>query len=149
MGYSRWLSYTTSVVDYIGSLHPHAPIFIAVNKLGAWDEGDLGFAHALSAEAAKFGFLVGNAGFNGRSADWNAIYAAHRPLTYMQMANPQIASGKFVPFLQNAAPLGIQVYELYARDYKAAYVEGDASIRAALEAVGTPSSCKITAHWGE
>ena len=145
MSYSRWLSYTTMVVDYIGSLQPRVPILIAVNKLGVWDQDDLGFARALSAEAAKFGFFVGNAGFNGHDANWNAIYQAHRPLTYMQIANPQINSGMFVPFLQSAAPLGIELYELYARDYKAAYVDGDASIRAALEAVGTPSPCKINA----
>jgi hypothetical protein len=149
MSYSTWLNNAVSVVDYVGSLNPHLPIFFALNKLGAWDLGDLGFATALANEAAKFGFLVGNAGFSGRYADWNAIYQAHRPMTYMQMANPQLNSRSFVTFLRAAAPLGIQVYELYARDYKAAYIDGEASVRAALEAVGTPSSCKIDVHWGE
>jgi hypothetical protein len=149
MSFSTWLNNAVSIVDYVGSLKPRVPVFFALNKLGAWDQGDLGFATALAKEAAKFGFLVGNAGFSGRFADWNAIYQAHRPLTYMQMANPQLNSGRFAMFLQAAAPLGIQIYELYGKDFKAAYLNGDASIRAALEAVGTPWSCKIDAHWGE
>ena len=78
-----------------GSLHPHVPITFGVNKLEVWDLGHLALATSMSAEAAKFGFLVGNAGFNGVNTDWNTLYQMHSPATYMQMANPHITDDLF------------------------------------------------------
>lgn len=72
-------------------------------------------------EAAKFGFLVGSAGFTGFYADWNAFYYDQRQhtQTYMQTANPQFQN--LPSILQNARGLGIQLYELYPDDYQVAY----------------------------
>ena len=112
------------------------------------------FGDALSAEAAKFGFLVGNAGFSGADTDWNAIYQTHSPATYMQMANPHITDDLFPTYLQNAKPDEIQVYELYPDDYQIAYnppAGTDPSLSTtfstALNAVGMPLSCSINPLW--
>ena len=154
MSYSMWLNNALSIVDFVGSLHPQVPITFGVNKLEVWDLGNLSFAYSLSAEAARFGFVVGNAGFNGLNAEWNALYQMHSPATYMQMANPHISDDLFPTYLQNAKPLGIQMYELYPDDYQIAYnppAGANSNVittfRTVLKAVGTPLSCGVNPLW--
>ncbi len=154
MSYTRWLNNALSIIDFVGSLHPYVPITFGVNKLEVWDLGHLALAASMSAEAAKFCFLVGNAGFSGADTDWNALYQTHSPATYMQMANPHITDDLFPTYLQNAKPDGIQVYELYPDDYQIAYnpPAGASStlitqFRTALNAVGMPLSCSINPLW--
>jgi hypothetical protein len=134
-----------------------------MNRLGNWDRKDDsgGFAEAISARAAKYGFLVGNEGFNGFDPYWNALYEKRRRETqlYMQTNSPQFQQmkhpGSFPVMLKNAKDLGIQVYELYPREFQIAYSPNrkvspteSAHVRAALESLGTPSSCKIDPKWG-
>jgi hypothetical protein len=60
----------------------------------------------------------------------------------------------FPTFLQNAKPLGIQVYEIYPDDYQAAYhppadvtPKLSAAIAGVLQAVSTPLSCGVNPLW--
>ena len=161
MSYQTWLTHALSIIDFIGALKPRIPIGFDMNKLGRWDQRPLGFASATSAEAAKFGFLVGNEGFSGQDADWNALYRERRrqTQTYMQALTPQDQNQRYprgiLPtILQNAHDLGIQLYELAPREYKIAYrpsgsvsQDQSATVRPALEAVGRPESCTIDPTW--
>jgi hypothetical protein len=161
MSYDTWLAYALSIIDYVGSLHPRIAIAFDMNRIGVWDTGTDGFAEAISARAAKYRFLVGNEGFNGFDPKWNALYKERRRITqlYMQTNSPQFQQlkhpGSFPTMLKSAQALGIQVYELYPREFEMAYRPNrkvdpaeSASIRAAIESLGTPKSCEIDPNWG-
>ncbi len=160
MSYNTWLSYTAGVVDYIGSLNPTVPIFAPVSYIYSWDQGTVGFANVLGAEAAKFHFSVGNSGYSGVDTAWNTLYAKVRQTTqtYMQPANDHLSESVTDPkFMANilaaADQANIKTYELYPDIYQAAYQSGFVSqtkmlaVRAALEAIGTPLSCFIDPNW--
>jgi hypothetical protein len=149
MNYTTWLNYTKSIVDYVASLRPGIPISFGVNDLGYWDQGTLGFAYALGAEAAKYRFNVGNSGYDGFTSSWNKLYQVMRlqTVTHMQTANPQL-TGKLPTILQDAGKLSMQVYELYPDDYEAAYYPSQGGYgvtlsdqtKAALKSIGMSKS---------
>jgi hypothetical protein len=147
MGYQTWLKYAIDLIDYVGLLHPTVPISFDMNQL-AWQTSNLQFATAISAEAAKYHFLVGNEGFSGRESDWNALYSTRRQQTqtYAQTLNPAVQQGVyggdiFPSIVQAGQGLGIQVYEINPAEWR---TPADA---AAIAALGTPQTCQITRDW--
>lgn len=139
MSYSAWVANALSIVDFVGAMKPNKPIFFGLNGIKPWDPSPLAFGKALAAEANKYGFYVGSAGYNGTLADFNAVYARYISHTYMQTKDDQITSGLFPNIVTLAERAGVPVWEIYPEDFM------NQTTAPLLAALGNPQSCAIGA----